>query len=123
MARPKNPNSKANLLTLRKEIIVRLVDENVLASGMWPREMKFAKQILLETPNFQLWKNLSLDRKVFSLSFFLTPPGKALLNKEVLMLNFELPNREKIDILSKPVIEAPKPVAATKRTIKDFLNE
>lgn len=122
MGRPKNPNSKSNLLTLRKEIVTRLVDENVLMSGMWPREIKLAKQILVETPNYQLWKTLTLDRKVFSLSYFLTPPGKALLNKELLMLNFELPKREKSDILSKPVIEPPKG-AQSKRTLKDFLNE
>lgn len=121
MGRKKDPNSKSNLMKIRKDFAERLLFPHVFLSGMYGREMALATKLITEYPDYKLWAGINLSFQLNSLGYFLTPPGREIIRKEKLALNLELPIRTKSDILTKPIVEAPTSFSKN-RTLKDFLN-
>lgn len=75
-----------------------LVSKFVLKDQLnWPKEIRIAKKLLKEYPDFNTWTQLKLDFKLNSLAFFLTDEGKVHLT----ILKFNKSKENVLDLFSK----------------------
>lgn len=104
-----------------------LVSKFVSKEGMnWPREIRIAKKLLKEYPDFETWTQLKFDFKLNSLAFFLTEEGK----EKIQILKFNKSKKNLLDLFPKQeeVVFGEKlgqdaEVQKKPLTLKDFLKK
>jgi hypothetical protein len=97
-----------------------LIDVNKFQSKDWAREVKIAKKLLSSEFDFSFWKRISVEKKYFSLSFFLTKEGKGHLFTQKRLLEVEIKNNEDYILLNEKVGEDKK-IVTKPQSILDFI--
>ncbi len=88
--------------------------------NLWGKEMKLMKILWEQYPDKRIWANVTFQ--VFTLAWFLNEKGKAFLEKQKLMIAYELPEEKPPVVLSKEKVGEDVPIHRA-LSIKEFLNK
>ena len=89
---------------------------------LYAREIKLAKQLLKSRPDFDFWGRMVIDKKPYSLSWFLTKDGKLFLS--VAETRNELKHAgPQLQKLSEEKIGEDKPTQKKPLSLSEFLRK
>jgi hypothetical protein len=76
------------ITVIKNQVINKLIKSDCI---YWARDLKILKGLLVQYPDLEFWKNISLGFQLNSLAWFITPDGKKRLDEDYKMFHLKAP--------------------------------